>query len=424
MADATNPGAEPTLGESDDVVTVAQLGDRLERLVASAGAVQGFYVVGEVSDADRWNGHVFFDLLDEEEDATLECILYSYRTDEFADHLDDGALVAVQGDVQFYPPKSVVSMQVAEVLPVGEGSHAAQREELIATLDGEGLLDEERKRELPAHPARVGVVTSPAGSAIEDVVATAADRDRTIDLKLHGATMQGEDAVRSVVEAIQSLDADPDVDCLIVTRGGGSDADLWTFNEEAVARCLAGVTTPVVAAIGHEDDHTVAELVADGRANTPTGAVTTVIPDRSVVVERFRELERRIRTAYESATGPAVADLDLAVETAYSATVTGSLAAHGRRVDDAYDDAVARRTTAMARRVDDAYGRFVDGRLGDHETRIDDAVAELEHESALRREREAVVAETRRTITRDRLVIAALVVLLLALVGAILLGLV
>lgn len=181
MADATEPSAETALRETDEVVTVSQLGDRLERLVAAAAEVQGFYVVGEVSDADRWNGHVFFDLLDEEEDATLECILYSYLTDEFADRLEEGALVAVKGDVQFYAPKSVVSMQVAEVLPVGEGSHAAQREELIATLDEEGLLADERKRELPAHPACLGVVTSPSGSAIEDVVATASDRDRTID---------------------------------------------------------------------------------------------------------------------------------------------------------------------------------------------------------------------------------------------------
>lgn len=424
MADATEPNAETALRESDDVVTVSQLGDRLERLVASAGEVQGFYVVGEVSDADRWNGHVFFDLLDEDEDATLECILYSYLTDEFADRLEEGALVAVKGDVQFYAPKSVVSMQVAEVLSVGEGSHAARREELIATLDEEGLLADERKRELPPHPACIGVVTSPSGSALEDVVATVSDRDRTVDVKLHGATMQGEDAVRSIVEAIQSLDADPDVDCLLVTRGGGSDADLWTFNEEAVARCLAGVTTPVVAAIGHEDDHTVAEFVADCRANTPTGAVTTVVPDRVVIVERFRDLERRVRTAYAAATEPIVEDLHLTIDTAYSATVTGSLAAHGRRVDDAYDDAVSGRTTAVARRVDDAYQRFVDGRLGDYEARIDDAVTGIEHESALRQEREAVVSETRRTITRDRLVIAALVILLLALVAAILLGLV
>lgn len=409
--------------DTESVLTVAELGTRISQLVSQSDAVQGYYVIGEVSDVNPWNGMRFFDLVDETEDATLNCLLFQSVVDEFGEYLEEGALVAVKGHVDFHEPKSAISMQVAEVLPVGDGSREQEKQELIATLREEGLLDDERKQALPPHPTYVGIVTSPSGSAIEDVKTTVFERDRTVELRLHGAKMQGEDAVRTVVEAIQRLDADPEVECIIVTRGGGSDTDLWTFNEEAVARCLAQTATPTVAAIGHEDDTTVTEQVADHRANTPTGAATAAVSEREVVLERFQDLERRIQHGYESCTTPVLGEYERRLSGTYDDVVDDRLKTYERELDAAYEATVTDRVETTVERIDDSYERLVHSRLRSYDERISNAVQAIEHVAKVQQEREAARQEVEQTVTRERVIIVVLVLLLFGLGVAIALGL-
>jgi exodeoxyribonuclease VII large subunit len=250
---------------------------------------------------------------------------------------------------------------------------------------------------VPAYPDCIGLVTSPSGSAREDFTSTVADRHPSATVKLCGVTVQGETAVPSLVGAIQRLERDPAVDVVVVTRGGGSDADLWCFNDEPVVRAVANCSTPVVAAVGHEDDETLVEAVADRRAMTPTEAGVETTPDVDAVRDRLAGLEIRVDTAYES-------------------VVDDRLAAHDRRVESAVaalrQDATARvadrrRAADLEARIDRAYRTQVERELETAETRIETAHRELEADERV----EASAAEIRRLRAA---VVALLVVLALA----------
>ena len=290
-------------------------------------------------------------------------------------------------------------------------------------------------------------MTSPSGSALEDFNSTVTARWPTISVCLCGASVQGETAIADLVEAIQELEHDPTVEVIVVTRGGGADATLWVFNREPVVRAIVECTTPVVVAVGHEDDETLAERVADERAMTPTAAGVAVTPELEAIANRFETLERRIaeerltalagritagvRTIEQEAvtreaTQQRVADLERRLTTAYTSLATTRLTEIDRRIDQAMQSieqtAVTEQASATAARgrvadlearIDQAYRQTVDHQLQTIEQRIDTAYREIETESKV----QAGQAEAEKL----RLVVAVLLVLLLLVAGFVML---
>ena len=390
--DESLPGEAADLAER--AWSVARLNAAIEDVLDRAEERFPAYVVGEISEVSRYDFGTFFELRDLEGEAVISCLAWSYAVAGFDSRLEDGAAGIVRASVDFYPERGDTQLVVSDYWPAGDSDRARELEALRSELADEGLLDEEAKRPLPAYPHCVGVVTSPSGSAREDFISAVRDRHPGTEIRLCGATVQGESAVPSLVAAIQRLGREAWVEVIVVTRGGGSDADLWSFNEEPVVRAIADCPTPVVVAVGHEDDETLAEAVADRRAMTPTDAGVAVTPDLEAVRASVAGLERRIDRAYDDLVEARLADRERRIETAVQAVE--------RRV--AAREAARQRAADLETRIDRAYDRRVDRELTALESRIEAAHRNVEAETRI----EAGTAEARRL----RVVVAVLVALL------------
>jgi len=425
--------------------SVAQVNREIESVLRDAGDRFPTYVYGEVSEVNSYGFGTFFELRDLEEDAVISCIAWAKTVSSFDQQLEEGTAAIVRASVDFYPERGDTQLVVSGYWPTGDSDRTQELEALRSQLESEGLLDDERKQPLPEYPRCIGVVTSLSGSAREDFVSAVRGRSPGVTLKLCGATVQGENAVPSLVGGILRIERDPDVELLVVTRGGGSDADLWCFNEEPVVRAIADCSTPVVVAIGHEDDETLSEAVADRRAMTPTDAGVETTPNLESVRTSAGQLERRVESAYTAfvdeqlvaherrieaakttveqrvATREAMrrraADLEQRISQAYTMLVTERLATVEQRLEAAYTDLehVAETDAVTARaargrvgdleaRIDQAYHRQVELGLDTLETRIETAYRDVEAEARI----EAGTAEARRL----RIVVAVLLALL------------
>ncbi|MEM8495565.1 MAG: exodeoxyribonuclease VII large subunit [Planctomycetota bacterium] len=255
--------------------------------------LQHVRVVGEISNlSDR--AHWFFSLKDG--GAALRCVMFASAAKRCGFKAKDGMEVVATGRVDFYDAQGAVQLYVDRLEPVGVGALEAELRALMAELRELGYFELERKRELPVLPCKVAVVTSGGGAALQDVIDTAGRRWAGCELVLVNVRVQGPDAAPQVVEALDALSEHgrlSGIDAIILTRGGGSIEDLWAFNERTVADAVLRCSLPVVAAIGHETDTTIAELVADVRCATPTQAAMTVVPDTEALREQVTQLERR-----------------------------------------------------------------------------------------------------------------------------------
>ena len=272
----------PVSAEEDELrkpQTVSELTDKLKRLIdESFGEV---FVVGEISGFKRHSsGHYYFSLKDE--NALIDCAMFRFENRKLRFTPENGLLVVVRGRLDLYPPSGKYKIICKDMEPCGIGSKQLQLEQLKRKLEDEGLTSEARKRQLPAFPRTVGFVTSATGSVLRDVK-NVLFRRFPCRLVFAPAKVQGEDAPASIIEAIENCNLynethpDTPIDVLIVGRGGGSMEDLWCFNDEGVARAIAASKIPVVSAVGHETDWTVADLVADLRAPTPSAAAELVV---------------------------------------------------------------------------------------------------------------------------------------------------
>ncbi|KPP95980.1 MAG: exodeoxyribonuclease VII large subunit XseA [Bacteroidetes bacterium HLUCCA01] len=243
------------------------------------GTFSAITVGGEVSQPVRSrNGHLYFTLKDE--GAQISCVVWRSTLERMRADLQHGQQINVHGDVVVYAPAGRYQIVVRSIEQAGEGALQAAFERLKARLASEGLFEPQRKRALPEFPKVIGVVTSESGAAFQDIRSTLQRRYPLARVLLYHAAVQGVGAAAQIVQGIQWFSGHrnpPDV--LIVGRGGGSLEDLWPFNEEAVARAIAGCTIPVVSAVGHETDFSIADFVADVRAATPTQAAVLVCPD-------------------------------------------------------------------------------------------------------------------------------------------------
>lgn len=236
-------------------------------------------VQGEISNfRPHYSGHAYFTLKDAY--AQISAVMWKSRTAYLPFKLEDGLQVVCTGTVTVYEKTGRYQLNVLDMQPAGKGDLQAQFEALKRELWEAGLFDEAHKKPLPTYPGRVGIITSPTGAALQDILSVAKRRNPGISLLLRPAQVQGENAAKDLVKAIQELNAHGGVDVIILGRGGGSLEDLWAFNDETLARTIFASEIPIVAAVGHEIDFTIADFVADKRAATPSAAAELVIPSR------------------------------------------------------------------------------------------------------------------------------------------------
>lgn len=285
----------PKKRDSDEPLTVSAIAD-LIRGALERGFPAPVRVVGQLSNLSARH-HWYFSLKDDS--SVLSCVAWASTVRAFKTRPEEGDEVVVTGTVSHYAPQGRTQFYVTSLEPVGTGSLHVEFQRLCAMLRERGYFDDARKRPLPSFPRRVAVISSGSGAAVHDVMATAQQRLPAVGLVLIDARVQGEGAAADVVRAIAAANAARErleIDAIILTRGGGSIEDLWTFNEKSVADAVLGSQLPVVAAIGHESDTTIAELVADRRASTPTQAAMVLIPAGDELRQQVDFLQQRQRT--------------------------------------------------------------------------------------------------------------------------------
>ena len=257
------------------------------------------FVVGEISNLhEARSGHAYFTLKDEE--GQIRCALFrgAARSVRFA--LEEGLEVVVEAEVSIYAARGDLQLVVRSLEPRGTGALQLAFEQLRKRLQAAGFFDEERKRPIPDHPKRIGLVTSPTSAAVRDVLKVAGRRFPGTPILIAPALVQGDEAPAQVAAAIHRVAAAPDVDVVLVVRGGGSLEDLWAFNTEPVAHAIAECPVPVVSGVGHETDVTIADLVADVRAPTPSAAAMVALPDGEALARIVERDVRRLVGAMES----------------------------------------------------------------------------------------------------------------------------
>jgi len=251
------------------------------------------YVKGEISNCKRHSsGHIYFTLKDAK--ARILSVMFSSSANALKFEPENGMNVLIRGSISVYESSGQYQIYVKEMQPDGIGSLYLAYEQLKEKLEKEGLFSLERKRKIPSYPKVIGVITSPTGAAVRDIITTIRRRYPIGAINLHPALVQGENAAKSIVKAIQKANELKRADVLIIGRGGGSIEELWAFNEEIVARAIFSSDIPVISAVGHETDFTIADFVADLRAPTPTGAAELAVPHIEELMERLLNKKSRL----------------------------------------------------------------------------------------------------------------------------------
>ena len=271
--------------------TVAELNARIRGLFDAE--LRDVWVAGEISGAKTpGSGHCYFTLKDRE--SQIQCVCYKSALRYLKFKPQDGIAVLARGRVDVYEARGQYQLLVETLEPQGHGALQFAFEQLKKKLAAEGLFDQARKRPLPKHPRRIGIVTSPTGAVIRDIVQILSRRFPGLHIRLYPAQVQGQGSVEAVCRAIDYFSESGWPEILIVARGGGSLEDLWTFNEEAVARAIARCAVPVISAIGHETDFTIADFVSDLRAPTPSAAAELVIRSRQQLFDELSGFAQRL----------------------------------------------------------------------------------------------------------------------------------
>ncbi len=254
-------------------------------------------VTGEITDwGVAQSGHAYFAIKDE--NALLPCVMWKSKLAKVKFEAENGLAVIVKGHIDIYSPHGKYQFYAESMTPAGVGALQLAFEQMVRKLRAEGLFSDEHKKPLPPYPARIGIVTSESGAAVHDIAESIFNRWPCAELSLYPVPVQGEGAaeeIAAVLRGINRRNQQLKLDVLIVGRGGGSMEDLWAFNEEVLARAIFDSSIPVISAVGHEVDVTVADLVADARASTPTKAGVVVVPDMQEVLGRLVSAESRLR---------------------------------------------------------------------------------------------------------------------------------
>lgn len=255
-------------------------------------------VKGEISNARvHSSGHWYFSLKDE--DACISCVCYRSTASGIKFNLEDGLQVVAHGRISVYAPKGDYQLVVSAIEPIGVGAAQLAFEQLRGKLQSEGLLDPTKKRAIPLIPRKIGIVTSLQAAALQDIITAIKRRNRSVNVVICPARVQGDGSAEEVSRAIQDIQTVEDLDVVIVARGGGSIEDLWSFNTELVARAVSTCRVPVISGVGHETDVTICDLVADLRAPTPTAAAELVAKGHADILDRWSKLTRLLSSAID-----------------------------------------------------------------------------------------------------------------------------
>ena len=276
--------------------TVTEMNRLIKKLVEGSGQVAHVQVRGEISNFKRYpSGHCYFSLKDA--GSVLKCVMFQRQARQLLRYPDNGDTVVAIGSISVYEPNGVYQLYADMLIEEGIGSLMLAYEKLKKKLEEEGLFAEERKKPIPAHPKTVGIITSPAGAAVRDVIKVARRRDPGVKLLLYPVQVQGKPAAGDIAHAIRFMNKHRLADVLIVGRGGGSMEDLWAFNEEIVVRAVAASEIPVISAVGHETDVTLSDFAADKRAATPSQAAELAVEDTRQLRRQVLDRQARLETA-------------------------------------------------------------------------------------------------------------------------------
>ena len=284
-----------------DAFSVGQLNEYIKMLLEGNPNLKDVWVQGEISGAKLYSsGHLYFSLKDS--DSVISAVMFKNSMMRMEFEPENGMKVLAHGRVSAYPPRGQYQFIADRMIPEGAGSLAVAFEQLKAKLSAEGLFDPARKRPLPSHPRRIGVVTSPSGAAVHDIIRVAKKRCPSTEIIIFPSLVQGAEApayLRGGIQYFNAVKDDPEqgVDLIIIGRGGGSAEDLWGFNDERLARVVAASEIPVVSAVGHEVDFTICDFVADLRASTPSAAAELSLPDKEDLRRQVTSLTTRLQAS-------------------------------------------------------------------------------------------------------------------------------
>ncbi len=278
----------------NQVITVSQLNFYIKSLLDGNDTLKQVFLTGEISNfTDHYrSGHFYFSLKDEK--SVVKCVMFSRYSSRVRFHPEDGMKVLVRGAVSVYEASGQYQLYVEDMRPEGIGALNLAYEQLKQKLEKEGLFSPLKKRPIPPFPNRVGVITSPTGAAVRDIESILGRRDPAAEIVFCPVLVQGEEAPGQLIDAVRRMNRIPDVDVLIIGRGGGSLEDLWAFNDEGLARAIADSRIPVISAVGHETDFTICDFAADLRAPTPSAAAELAVPDIREYEEYFRHTRRKL----------------------------------------------------------------------------------------------------------------------------------
>jgi exodeoxyribonuclease VII large subunit len=273
------------------IFTVSELTAKIRDLLAKN--FMDILVQGEISNCrEAQSGHTYFTLKDDR--AQVRCVFFKQQQRGIKFRPEDGLQVTVRGSISVYEQRGEYQIYVENLEPIGRGALQLAFEQLKKRLEAEGLFDAKRKKPLPLLPSRIGIITSPRGAAVRDVVRILTRRFPNVHLTVYPVRVQGEGSAEEIVKALKFFNARKIVDVLILARGGGSMEDLWSFNEEIVARAIFASEIPVISGIGHETDFTIADFVADLRASTPSAAAELVVQTRAEFDKHIAELRETL----------------------------------------------------------------------------------------------------------------------------------
>lgn len=275
------------------VYSVAEVTGYLQELLESDTLLADLWISGEISNLSKSAaGHIYFTLKDEA--SQLRCVFFRPK---LAIALENGSAAMAHGRVSIYEVSGALQFYVDMVQPEGVGLLQLEFERLKAKLADEGLFEPARKRDLPSFPRRIGVITSPDGAALHDIINIISRRYPLVEVVLAPTQVQGDAAVPGIVQAFDNLNRTEGIDLVILARGGGSLEELWVFNDEKVARAIYASRAPVVSGVGHDTDFTIADFVADKRAPTPSAAAELAVPQRAELEARIRSLSKTLEAA-------------------------------------------------------------------------------------------------------------------------------
>ncbi len=281
-----------TAGPEKKIYSVSEITGHIKKLLEDA--FPSVWVEGEVSNFKKaHSGHLYFSLKDEA--SHLGAVMWRSSAAKIPFKLEDGLQVVCFGRINVYEPRGQYQLQVDIMEPKGKGSLQLAFEQLKEKLGKEGLFSPDKKKKIPLFPHKVGIVTSPRGAAVTDILQTLERRFARLHILIYPARVQGEGAADEIVAGVDFFNSIPDMDVIVVGRGGGSIEDLWAFNQEKVARAIYRSRIPVISAVGHEIDFTISDFVADVRASTPSGAAEILIEKEHSFVDRIESLEKGIR---------------------------------------------------------------------------------------------------------------------------------